>query len=360
MQRPYCVQIGRSAPPKLYRGEPLAITASVAGNQERVHQVLQKAAVPPAPSVRNRGSRRRYTEDGVKKRLPPVNVRLIPDIADAECFAMHFAFQYECALEHECAEAGITQDGLTSEPVREAVLSEALAGAVSRIRTLFQQGGRLRLSPAREGKIEQVPWMSKTVVAPSRAIDMAKYGAIAGSHAAQSKQTTDSQLSGPSIPTAAVSSQTPNAPALATARDHHTLKASDMQQEVRNRFDEAQAKPLVPQQLLSFERQGWTCIKELFAREEVRHGLFVIVFVQKRPGFSVVGDSSVSLQIEHIHKAILPVLGARELEALQQRIRVLCPGVDPYGARTKEAALNILAQHSEEPLGFLQFFNLNK
>lgn len=69
---------------------------------------------------------------------------------------------------------------------------------------------------------------------------------------------------------------------------------------------------------------------------------------------------AVPLQIEHIHTAVLPILEARELEALQQRIRVLCPGVDPCVARTQEAALNILAQHSEEPLGFLQFFNLNK
>jgi hypothetical protein len=67
-----------------------------------------------------------------------------------------------------------------------------------------------------------------------------------------------------------------------------------------------------------------------------------------------------SIKVEQIHKAILPALEARELEALQQRIRVLCPGVDPYSVNNKATAHTILAQKSEEPLGFLQFFNLSR
>eukprot|EP00884_Botryococcus_braunii_P007716 jgi/Botrbrau1/16946/Bobra.49_2s0012.1 len=106
-------------------------------------------------------------------------------------------------------------------------------------------------------------------------------------------------------------------------QDHHNLQ---------NRFDTNEAAPLGVQQLLSFERKGWLSVRQLFSREEV----------------------------EHIHKAILPALEERELEALQQRIRVLCPGVDPYAVNCKESAHSILAQKSVEPLGFLQFFNLNK
>lgn len=66
------------------------------------------------------------------------------------------------------------------------------------------------------------------------------------------------------------------------------------------------------------------------------------------------------LQVEHLHNAILPTVDGHEIDALQQRIRVLCPGVDPASVTTKAAALRILGQRSNEPLGFLQFFNLSR
>lgn len=266
MQRPYCMQTGRSVSSK-YRGEPLAVYASVAGNQERVQQVLQKAAVPPAPSVRKRGSRRRYNEDGVKRRLPLFTQHLEPDTNEAETFALHFALQYEEA------ESERRPAGHTSEAEREKVVSAALAAAVSRIRNIFQQGGRLRLSPEREGNIAQGHMMKRTVTAPSRPYGIGSHSSTAGAHASQPQQTTNSQLSGPSIPTAAVSSHTPPVPAVVTVR----ANSIPVSGEVRNRFDEAEAMPLVPQQLLSFERQGWTCVRELFGRKEVRFGFFVSV-----------------------------------------------------------------------------------
>ncbi|CAG9466696.1 unnamed protein product [Pedinophyceae sp. YPF-701] len=50
----------------------------------------------------------------------------------------------------------------------------------------------------------------------------------------------------------------------------------------------------------------------------------------------------------------------RELEALRQRVRVLCPSVDPQGIKSAEAAFQILADHGDDEVGFLQFFNLHR
>lgn len=66
------------------------------------------------------------------------------------------------------------------------------------------------------------------------------------------------------------------------------------------------------------------------------------------------------MQVEHIHKAILPALEERELEALQQRIRVHFPGVDPCAITNKDMAHAMLAEDSEKRVGSLQFFNLNR
>ncbi len=47
----------------------------------------------------------------------------------------------------------------------------------------------------------------------------------------------------------------------------------------------------------------------------------------------------------------------RSLEAMQHRVRVLCPGVQPERISSLEEAAAVLESRGEEPVGFLKFFN---
>jgi hypothetical protein len=273
LRQPYSgINSGPRVPSRSSRSKHVRIVASLAGagNQERVQQVLQRAVVPKPPNSRKGSIKRSSNEQSrQKKRLPPVSLRFIPDTTEAESFALHFALQYECAITD--AQESKEDSAFESESEKE-VVSAAIAAALSRVRNLLQSDGRLRLSPQREGKIEPVALMTNRVTAHSRAISMPRHAVSGATAVAEPRQVVEF---GPSIPTAAVPVQATTAAIPGRVSTSSQIVETGQSRHLQNQFDGSEAKPLVAQQLLSFERQGWTCVRELFLREEV--GSFKVV-----------------------------------------------------------------------------------
>jgi hypothetical protein len=96
-----------------------------------------------------------------------------------------------------------------------------------------------------------------------------------------------------------------------------------------NEKDFSQPKKLSPEQLLKYERGGWLSIRNLLSEPQ---------FLQLR---------------EEVHRYIED----HRINALRQRVRVLCPKVpDPDALSEKE----VLAALEGKEVGFLQFFNLHR
>ena len=58
--------------------------------------------------------------------------------------------------------------------------------------------------------------------------------------------------------------------------------------------------------------------------------------------------------------AVTHAVAKTELQALRQRISVLCPGVPHQSVRSAAEARRVLARHATEEVGFLQFINLHR
>lgn len=248
--------------------------ATVEGNQQRVQQVLQRAAAAKAPATRKRGNRRATDQDGRPKRLPPPTERLIPDTAEAENFGLHFALQYECVIrDSEEAEAVGKRPPGARWPSQQAV-AYAVAAASNRVAKLLQRGGHpVRLSPQREGKVEQVTMMTHRVMARSRSSGL-EAGAATKPAAGAAMQMQQVAVFGPSIPLTTQQPQqaaAPNVERIASAHPAAPLLGDAQLPTPANVFDVREAKALASPQLLSFERQGWTAVRSLLDKSEVCH-----------------------------------------------------------------------------------------
>ena len=93
--------------------------------------------------------------------------------------------------------------------------------------------------------------------------------------------------------------------------------------------DFSQPKKLSPEQLLKYERGGWLSIRNLLSEPQ---------FLQLR---------------EEVHRYIED----HRINALRQRVRVLCPKVPNPDALSEQ---EVLAALEGKEVGFLQFFNLHR
>lgn len=84
-------------------------------------------------------------------------------------------------------------------------------------------------------------------------------------------------------------------------------------------------------QLLSYERNGYLVTRQLLPADETTA----------------------------LRDAVHACVASQRLAALRQRVRVLCPGIDPMSLADEAAALRALRHHGTDSVGFLQFFNLH-
>jgi hypothetical protein len=130
------------------------------------------------------------------------------------------------------------------------------------------------------------------------------------------------------------------------AQRHSSLQAprQQLQQQQRQQQQQAPAQPpalaqpqqdrkiLSDAQLLRYEREGWLATRSLLRPADVAAAATAV-------------DAAVT---------------AGRLAALRQRVRVLCPGVDPAAIADEAAALRALRRRGTDAIGFLQFFHLHR
>lgn len=243
------------------RKSVVPVVASVAGGLE----VSQRADAPKAPK-----SRQARKSSSLKKRLPPPSLRYIPNTNVAEDFAQHFALQYECAIT-EAEEERKKYGRPTRSPGQEETFAAVLV-AMGRVHKTYQQQQLMQLSPVRPGRVEHVALMTNRVVAHSRPVLLAS---PTSAPAGALTQAPPGAALGPSIPTTSASVQPPSGGAT-LLKGNGQMAGHGLSDIVQNQFDATAAPLLEDRQLLSFERQGWICVRQLFSQEEVSETSFLL------------------------------------------------------------------------------------
>lgn len=80
----------------------------------------------------------------------------------------------------------------------------------------------------------------------------------------------------------------------------------------------------------------------------------------ERKGYFVTRQLLQAAEVTHLKSGVDARICEHKLQALRQRIRVLCPKIDPTTVTDEAAAVRVLKRHGTDSVGFLQFFNLHK